>query len=251
MPSTQDLDVYRSDDFEEINEHEGYHVSPLGALAISFSFMAIIPLILYENKTILMELIWIIFIVGFAAYKHAEVPTVFEFDTLTDALWWSIPLGAIITIAEVWVANVSASVINSPIASAVQISLLAVTVGAVGEEMLRVGIYLPSKQFLASAGLPENAAIVVAQVLQATIFSLQHMYVYNTPDIFIALFIGGLMYGAAFEYKKDLTIPILAHLTVNYSGFKDEAVAFAASNPVFLIAIILLTGIFILIKLRA
>jgi membrane protease YdiL (CAAX protease family) len=251
MPGTQELDVYRSDDFEEEVEKEGFHISPLGALAISLSFMALIPIILAPEKTMLMELIWILFIIGFAASRNAEIPTVLEFETTLDALWWGIPLGAIIAVVEVFVAQRTvADITNVPI-TAIDIAILVVSVGAVAEELLyRGGVYIPMRQYLIRAGLPTQAAILFAVPFQALIFSLGHMFVYETWNLFIALFVGGIMYGAAFEYKKDLTVPILAHLVVNLSGYREQAVGFLINNPLLLILIILFTVVFIFIKMR-
>lgn len=251
MPGTQELDVYRSDDFEEDIEKEGFHISPLGALAISVCFMMLIPIILYPEKTLLMELIWVLFIIGFAAMKNAEVPTVLQFETTTDALWWAIPLGAVIAVVEVWVADMSINMVTNIPIQPLDMVLFVITVGAVSEELLyRAGVYLPARQFLVKAGLPTSVAVAIALPFQALLFSLGHMFVYETWDIFLALFVGGLMYGAAFEYKKDLTIPIIAHLTVNLSGFRETAVEYLMANPMLIALIILITLAFIIIKTR-
>lgn len=251
LPSTQDLDVYRTDDFEEDVEREGFHVSPLGALIISVCFMLLVPIILYQEKTMLMEAIWILFIVGFAAHRNSEVSTVLRFETTLDALWWGIPLGSVISVVEVWVAQLSvAFLVNVPI-NDVQMALIVVTVGAVGEELLyRSGLYTGLRTWFYNAGLPEPVAIGFAQVVQAGAFALGHMWVYNSWDIFLALFVGGLMFGAAYEYKKDLTVPIIAHLVVNWSGFREQAVGFLLTNPLLIVLILLVTLAFIFIKTR-
>lgn len=251
MPSTQELDVYRSDDFEEDVEKEGFHISPLGALAISLSFMALIPIVLAPEKTILMEIIWILFIIGFAATRNAEIPTVLEFETTLDALWWAIPLGAIIAVVEVWVAQLSVAIIvNVPI-EALDIALLVISVGALAEELLyRGGIYTSMRGFLLGAGLPKPVAIALAQFIQALLFSFGHMFVYESWDLFIALFVGGLLYGAAYEYKKDLTVPIIAHLIVNWSGYREQAVGFLFANPLLLVLLIAVTVVVIVFKLK-
>lgn len=251
MPRTQELDVYRSDDFEEEVEKEGFHISPLGALAISLSFMALIPIVLAPDKTMLMELIWILFIIGFAASRNSEIPTVFEFETTLDALWWAIPLGAIIAVVEVWVAQLSVAVIvNVPI-TALDIAFLVISVGAVAEELLyRGGIQTFARQYFVSAGLPESLSAVISITISSLFFSLGHMFVFQTWDLFIALFVGGLMYGAAYEYKKDLTVPIIAHLVVNWSGYREQAVGFLLANPLLLVLLLLVTAVVIIFKLK-
>lgn len=251
MPGTEELDVYRSDDFEEDVEKAGFHISPIGALAISVCFMALIPIILYPEKTMLMELIWILFIIGFAAYRSAEIPTVYEFETTTDALWWGIPLGAIISVVEVWIAQVSVQILTNVAIEALDIALLVVTVGAVAEELLyRGGIYIPIRTFFVKLGVPETLAIMIALPFQALLFSLGHMFVYGDWSIFIALFAGGLMYGAAFEYKKDMTIPIIAHLVVNISGYRDNILGYLLTQPLLIVLLLLITIAFIVLKTR-
>jgi membrane protease YdiL (CAAX protease family) len=247
--STQDLDVYRSDDFEEEVEKEGFHISPIGALIVSVSFMLLVPIILYPEKTLLMEAIWILFIVGFTAHRNSEVPTVLSFGSVVDSIVWAVPLGAIIAVVEVWAANLSVAYLANVPISDVQMSLIVVSVGAVGEELLyRSGLYTAVRTWLYRAGLPEPVAIGIAQLIQAMTFSLGHMWVYNSWDIFIALFIGGLMYGAAYEYKKDVTIPMIAHLVVNWSGFREQAVGYLLANPALIILIVLFTLALILIR---
>lgn len=249
MPRTQELDVYRSDDFEETIEKEGFHISPIGALSISLSFMAIIPIVLYPERNPTMDIIVLLFIVGFAAMRNAEVSTVLEFDTMWDVLWWSIPLGAIIAIVEIWAAQLSAGALINIAISDTTMAILVVSVGAVGEEMLRAGIYIPAREWLRSAGLPTAFAVFVGLTLSSVIFSFQHMFVYDTWNIFFALLLGGFMYGAALEYKKDLSVPIIAHLVVNWSGFRTEALSFLMANPLLIILLIIVSIAFIAIKL--
>lgn len=243
--------MYRSDDFEEEVEKEGFHNSPLGALAISLCFMALIPIVLAPEKTILMELVWILFIIGFAATRNAEIPTVLEFETTLDALWWAIPLGAIIAIIEVWVSKLTvAAIVNVPI-EAFDIAFLVISVGAVAEELLyRGGIYTSLREFFIQAGLPKPIAIGLAQFVQALLFSFGHMFVFESWDLFIALFVGGLLYGAAYEYKKDLSVPIIAHLVVNWSGYREQAVGFLFANPMLILLLLLVTAVILFLKFK-
>jgi membrane protease YdiL (CAAX protease family) len=57
---------------------------------------------------------------------------------------------------------------------------------------------------------------VITVVISALIFAIAHIYSYNTPTELAIMFLGGLVFGSFYVWKRDITITMLAHMIINF-----------------------------------
>jgi membrane protease YdiL (CAAX protease family) len=57
---------------------------------------------------------------------------------------------------------------------------------------------------------------IIAVLLSALIFAVAHIYSYQTIEELAVMFLGGIMFGLFFVWKRDITITMLAHMIINF-----------------------------------
>lgn len=57
---------------------------------------------------------------------------------------------------------------------------------------------------------------IIAVLLSALIFAGAHIYSYQTIEELAVMFLGGIMFGLFFVWKRDITITMLAHMIINF-----------------------------------
>jgi membrane protease YdiL (CAAX protease family) len=64
--------------------------------------------------------------------------------------------------------------------------------------------------------LNKNIIKIIAVLLSAFIFAIAHIYSYQTPTELAIMFLGGLVFGGFYVWKRDITITMLAHIIINF-----------------------------------
>jgi len=190
-----------------------------------------------------------IYLLGWMMTREAGIESFKTYDTILDVLAYGCVLGFVIRIVEAAVfaitTGLSIDAMNplSPFdvmynASAENTSglvYLAVSLvfASVAEEMLHRGgmIYL-ANLLTDKYGFGEFTAKSIALIAQAVTFGALHAAVYFKPEQIYSLMAGGLIFGLIFYWKKDLSVCIVAHLTLNLSGLAPYILGYFIANPV-------------------
>ncbi|MHA2206709.1 MAG: CPBP family intramembrane glutamic endopeptidase, partial [Candidatus Thorarchaeota archaeon] len=187
------------------------------------------------------------------------------YRTVLDVLGYGMILGFLIRAVEgivlVFTAGVAELDLLGPLGALVNSALgtnstVMIAVGlifaSVAEEMLHRGgmIYL-CNLLQDKYGMSEMIAQIFSCIVQAFFFAVLHAAVYVRPEEIVALFAGGILYGAILFWKKDLSVCIVAHLTVNLTVFWPFLGQWAVENPaIALILGLVVGGLYYLFSLR-
>ena len=274
--SSQDLDPAKSSSIEDEGAARGYYIGLFGIIfKWSLGFLFVILAISVQGADlsvfILVVVMGMVYIFGWITTRAAGLKEIATYETIADVLAFGVFFGGVIRVTEglVWMATAHFSGIiiesgvfgidhmspfvplaNSPYAQELAVNnplmaggILLIAVGlivaAVGEELFYRGSMIYGINWMTDRkGFDSTVATITMLLFQAAIFALLHALVYQQWAQIVALFAGGIVFGFLFLWKKDLSIPILAHVTLNLSSLWGVAQEFIMANPIYLIVII-------------
>jgi len=273
--SSQEVDVEQSYSIEDEGEIRGYYVGLIGII-LKFFMGALFVLLFLAAQTAeqavqwLVTLMFAIYVSGWIMCRQAGIKDIATYQTVTDVLGWGLFFGFVIRLVEGIVSmlafGVFASVDRLAPFSALDatdyatglfgdlmvMTAIALAVASVGEEMFYRGGMVYMISFLTDQyGLSDGAAKFVSLEVQAALFAVLHAAVYNQWPQILALYAGGNVLGGLFLWKKDLSVCIVAHLTLNESAMAGIMANWLVANPVYLVLALAVTmGLVILILKR-
>lgn len=274
--SSEMVDPEKSYSIEEEGAARGYYIGLFGIIFMyALGFMFIILLISSQGADsytfALIVVMASVYIFGWITIRSAGLKQIASYETVGDVLAFGVFFGFVIRVAEgvVWVvsANILGLIVdngifgidhmspfldlkntpfvqelsaNNPLmAGGYVIIAISLIVAAVGEEMFYRGSMIYGIAWMTDKkGFGEDVSKFTMLVLQAAIFALLHALVYQQVAQIIALFAGGLIFGILVLWKKDLSVAILAHVTLNMSSMYPVAQDFLIANPIYIVLII-------------
>ena len=264
--ASQDVDVTRSFSVEEEGESEGYYVGLVGGILKFFMTMMAGLLVLAtqteQQASLHIFMLVIFYVAGWVMTREAGMKTLATYDSVLDQLAYGLTIGFLVRIVETvvlqWSAGLSTLDILSPfeplllndslVVNGFALTVIGLVFAAVAEEMLYRGGMVYLGNILADRrAMPETAARGTALVVQAALFSILHSAAYHHPEEFVALFAGGIVLGLALYWKKDLSVCIVAHLTVNLSALTPFAIQWMIQEPLALVLAVAGVGALLLL----
>lgn len=274
--SSQELDPERSTSLEDEGAARGFYLGLFGIIfKWSLGFLFVILAISAQDADIstfiLISVMFMVYVLGWITIRNAGIKEIATYETVGDVLAFGIFFGFVIRVVEglVWMGTAWLSGViietgvfgidhmspflqlangpfaqelaaNNPImAGGTVLIAVGLIVAAVGEELFYRGSMIYGINFLTDKkGTSAGVATILMLFFQAGIFALLHALVYNQWPQIIALFAGGIVFGVLFLWKKDLSIPILAHVTLNLSSMTGIAQEYLMANPIYLILLI-------------
>lgn len=272
--SSQEIDPEKSYSLEDEGAARGYYIGLFGIiLKYTLSFLFVILFIAAQKADqetfFLIVIMSSIYIFGWMAVKQAGLKDIAAYETVLDALAWGVFFGFVVRVTEgvVWIASANllgmsanyfgidhmspfVPLLNSPWTQEMSannplmfggyvIVGISLVVAAVSEEMFyRAGMIYGIGFLTDKRNMGKTTATILMLIAQAGVFALLHAIVYQQLAQIIALFAGGIIFGLIFLWKKDLSIPILAHVTLNLSSMTGIASDFLLQNPIYIILII-------------
>lgn len=246
----------RSYSIEDAGEARGYYIGLVGII-LKFFMGTMFVLLFLSAQTAGIDTQWIIllmfsiYVSGWMAAKQAGLKDIATWQTILDVLGYGVFLGFVIKVSEGLVAQALTGVFdtsqlgaNSAIfADSAMMSAIALAVSSVAEELFyRGGLFPYMIAFLSNTrGLGESEAKGIALLVQASLFAVFHAAIYKQPQIIIALFAGGILFGLEFLWKKDLSVCMVSHLTLDLAGLLPQAGGFLLKNPIVLLFVLIAT----------
>ena len=255
--ASQDVDVRRSYSIEDAGEARNYYIGLVGII-LKFFMGTMFVLLFLAAQTAGIETQWIIllmfsiYVSGWMASRQAGLKDIATWQTILDVLAYGVFLGFAIQVTEGLVAQALTGVFelsqfgaNTTIfADSMVMSAIALAVSSVAEELFYRGGLLPYMiAFLSNKyGLGESESKAIALLVQAGLFAVLHAAIYKQTQVIIALFVGGILFGLVFLWKKDLSVCMVAHLTLNLSRFLPSTGGFLVKNPILLLLALIATA---------
>lgn len=266
--SSQEVDVTQSFTLEDEGQARGYYIGLIGGLlkwAMTVLGSIMIIAAQADPGALFISLIMIIFfLLGWVMSREAGLVTLQTYDTVLDVLAYGSILGFLIRIVEGVTLTLTTGItemdtlspfdtfLNSPtIGDGMVYMVVALVFAAVAEELLHRGGMIYLLNLLTDRyGMGEFMAKSVALLAQASSFAILHVAVYQKPEQIAALWVGGILFGLIFYWKKDLSVCMVAHLTINLSGLVPYVFAYLTMNPLILIGVLVLIGAMFLFTSR-
>ena len=259
---TQQVDPSKSFTIEDEGRARGYYMGIFGTMIKYFTSFLFVTLLLASQSlegatTALIGLMAFLYIFGWIATYQAGIKDVPAYGTIWDVLMIGIFFGFVIRIVEGLVSiatfntfdldrmspfeNLANSELfaNEPIMlGGYTLIIIGLIVAAVAEEMFYRGSMVYGISWMTDKrGWSDGASKVISLLIQAFFFAVLHAAVYQQLHQFFALFAGGIVYGLLFLWKKDLSVCILAHMTLNLSSLVGDLGGYLTENPLLLIVI--------------
>lgn len=274
--SSQELDPSKSTSLEDEGAARGFYLGLFGIIfKWSLGFLFVILAISAQGADIstfiLIVVMFMVYVLGWISIRNAGLKEIATYETIGDVLAIGIFFGFVIRVTEglVWMvtAHLFGVIIESgvfgidhmspflPLANApfalelaannpimaggIVLIATGLIVAAVGEELFYRGSMVYGINWMTDKrAFSYNVAAGTMLLFQAAIFALLHALVYNQWAQIIALFAGGIIFGLLFLWKKDLSVPIIAHVTLNLSSMTGIVQEFLFANPIYLIIIV-------------
>lgn len=264
--ASEELDAERSISVEEEGALEGYHFGLIGGL-LKWGMTILGGLLLLSMQdapeAALLILVFVVFYAfGWMMTREAGMQTFSSYKTVLDTLAYGATFGFLIrgveTVALVLTAGITDLYLtapfealgNSSLVDGALMILIALVFASVAEEMLHRGgmIFLTNllddkidSRSEEKSSYSSYWALAIALPAQAFFFAVLHAAVYQHLEQFVALFCGGLVYGGLLIWKKDIGVCMIAHLTLNLSGYWPLLFEYLIANPV--VGVLLAIGI--------
>ena len=266
--SSQEVDVEQSFTLEDEGQARGYYIGLIGGLlkwAMTVLGSIMIIAAQADPGALFISLILIIFfLLGWVMSREAGLVTLQTYDTVLDVLAYGSILGFLIRIVEGVTFTLTTGMVemdtlspfdtflNSPtIGDGMVYMVVALVFAAVAEELLHRGGMIYLLNLLTDRyGMGEFMAKSVALLAQASSFAILHVAVYQKPEQIAALWVGGILFGLIFYWKKDLSVCMVAHLTINLSGLTPYIFTYLIANPLILVGVIVIIGAMFLFMSR-
>lgn len=263
--ATQDIDAAASFSIAEEGEQEGYYIGLVGAI-LKYLMGTIAAILLVATQTVpesffFILMIIVFYITGWMMSREAGFETLTTYELVPNALAWGGFFGFVIRVVEGLVMRMTSELDDiqllapfEPFLNAQNLAInglvlttFALIFASVSEELLHRGgmVYLASL-LEDRRGMSEMMAQGTALLTQAATFAVSHAAVYHSWSQIWALFAGGLVFGLIVFWKKDLSIAIIAHLTVNLSAVVPYAIAYLLQNPLLALGLVI-AGIILLV----
>lgn len=274
--SSQDVDPEKSYSLEDEGATRGYYIGLFGIIfKWSLGFMFIILLLAAQDVDqptfVLIVIMATIYIFGWITTRSAGLKEIAAYETIGDVIAFGVFFGFVIRVTEGIVWMISAELLGIitevgafgidrmspfiPLANSAFAQELAVNnplmaggyvlvavgliVAAVAEELFYRGSMIYGIDWMTDKrGFGDDTAKGSMLLLQAAIFALLHALVYGQWAQIIALFAGGIIFGLLFLWKKDLSVPIIAHVTLNLTSLSGVAQEYLLENPIYIVMII-------------
>lgn len=263
---SQDIDAVASYSVEEEGESEGYYFGLVGGI-LKYMMTILCGLLLVATqsvpeKALFVFMITVFYVVGWVMTYEAGMKTFSAYDTVLDAILYGLLVGFLVRVVEGLVLQATAGIgdmnslapweafLNSSttLGSGLAYVLAGLIFAAVGEEMLHRGGMIYLAELLDSKkGLGDYSSKILALVVTSISFALLHSAVYNQLQQIVALFAGGLVLGLSLYWKHDMTVPIIAHLTVNISPLLPYFGQYLMENPMIALSLALVGGLIFLL----
>ena len=250
---SQAVDAEASFTIEEEGAARGYYMGLIGTF-LKYTMTLLGGLLVISSQSNINALAFglvlvVFYFLGWVMVKEAGVEGIATYDTILNVLSYGLVLGFVIRIVEAVVfAATTGNLIEtlnplSPFdtfyntstsgASGLMLTAVGLTFAAVGEEMLyRGGMIWLISILTDEKGFGDTSATIIALTVQAFAFGFFHAAVYGQFEQLLSLTVGGYLFGIIFLWKKDLTVCIVAHLTLNLSGMVGYIVEYLIANPV-------------------
>lgn len=249
---SQEVDPSASFSIEDEGEARGYYIGLVGTL-LKWVMTMLGSLLIISAQTNpaalgLSVILVVFYLLGWMMTREAGIESLQTYDTILDVLAYGCVLGFVIRIVEGAVFAVTTGLpidsmnplspfdelFNAPTGSSSGLIYMTVglTFAAVAEELLHRGGMIYLLNILTDRyGFGETTAKIIALMAQAVAFGALHAAVYFKPEQIYSLMAGGIVFGLIFYWKKDLSVCIVAHLTLNLSGLLPHLISYFMANP--------------------
>lgn len=264
------MNVEDSLSIEEEGVARGYYTGLLG-IVLKF-FMGTMFVLLFlaaqtadQSTQWLVTLLFAIYVSGWMVCRQAGIRDIPAYRAIIDVLSIGIFFGFILRIVEGIVLMATSGVFDqldrlSPFSgfevslfqNALMMTAIALAVASVAEELFYRGSMIYMVSFLTDGyALSDMTAKFIALEVQAFLFAVLHAAVYSQWAQILALFAGGNLLGLLFLWKRDLSVCIIAHLSLNLSSLAPVVGNWLVANPIpVILAFAATLGIIILILMR-
>ncbi|MHA1807171.1 MAG: lysostaphin resistance A-like protein [Candidatus Thorarchaeota archaeon] len=202
--------------------------------------------------------------------RQAGIRDIVTWETLWDVIAYGLFFGFVIRVLEgaVYMATTGMFALDrlSPFASlesseyvsnnpllqtGFTMTVVGLIVAAVAEELFYRGSMIYQIEWMTGRqGFDQKTAKLIALLSQASFFAVLHAAVYQQISQILALFVGGLVFGLVFLWKRDLSVCIIAHLTVNLSALSPLVGQYLLDNPLYLLLLGLAVALLVYIIIR-
>jgi membrane protease YdiL (CAAX protease family) len=263
---TQDVNAEASFSVEEEGKEEGYYFGLIAGI-LKYMMSVLCGLLLVATQTLpdqipFVFMITIFYVVGWILTREAGFETLSSYGTVVDAVLYGLLVGFLLRVVEGLTLQATTGIgdldVLSPwepfmnastnVSTGLSFALAGLIFAAVGEEMLHRGgmIYL-ADLLDARRGLDDWTAKGLALVITSASFAVLHSAVYHQLSQITALFAGGIILGLSLYWKKDITVPIIAHLTINLTPLAPYFMQYLQQNPFAVIGLVLVGGFILLL----
>lgn len=263
--ATQDIDAEASFSVAEEGTEQGYYIGLVGAL-LKYLMGTIAAILLVATQTVPESFFFILMIVtfyitGWIMSREAGFETIAAYELVPNAIAWGGFFGFVVRIVEGLVMRMTSELEDiqilapfEPFLNAQNLAInglvlttMALIFASVSEELLHRGgmVYL-AEVLEDRRGMDPDVAKAVSLLTQAATFAFSHAAVYHSWSQIWALFAGGIVFGLIVYWKKDLSIAIIAHLTVNLSAVVPYAIAYLLQNPMLALGLVI-AGVVLLV----
>lgn len=257
---TQQVDPSKSFTLEDEGRARGYYMGVFGSMIKYFTSFLFVTLLLASQTLgasvqFIIGLMAFLYIFGWIATYQAGIKDVPAYGTIWDVLMIGIFFGFVIRIVEGLVSMATFNTFDLDRMSPFQILaeselfanepimlggytliIIGLIVAAVAEEMFYRGSMIYGIGWMTDKrGWGEDASKGISLLIQALFFAILHAAVYQQLHQFFALLAGGIVYGLLFLWKKDLSVCILAHMTLNLTSLVGDLGGYFVANPLLFI----------------
>jgi len=265
---SREVDAEASFTIEDEGAARGYYMGLVGTF-LKYTMTLLGGLLVVSSQgnpnALGFSLILVVFyFLGWMMVRDAGIQGIETYDTILDVLSYGLVLGFVIRILEAVVYSISTGGLIESLnplspfdvfynvsttgATGLIYTAVGLTFAAVGEEMLYRGGMINLISILTDnerKSFGETTATIIALSVQAFAFGLFHSAVYSQPEQLLALIVGGYAFGLIFLWRKDLSVCIIAHLTLNYSGLYPYVLDYLLANPLIGLGLGLIVGLLV------